>query len=177
MLHLRLAFFSVLLLGCAPASAQPSPLAFSVSPRTPEQLAAFYGARGFPPEAVAAITRSCFLTVGIVNQSREVLWLEPSRWRFETAQGQVVRRITREEWEQTWEALGLPLAQRATFGWTQLPEVRDLQPGEPVGGNVAVQPPAGALRLVARFRTGAHGEGAPIELTVEGLSCPTEPAP
>lgn len=153
------------------------PMTFSISVRTQEQIAAFYSARGFSPPAIEALTRVCFLTVGMMNRSDDVIWLEPSRWRLETENGQPMRRIPREEWEQTWQALGLPLAQRATFGWTQLPEVRDLQPGEPVAGNITVEPPARAFRLVASFRTGANGEGAPIELTVDGLSCPMEPAP
>ncbi|MEO1766217.1 hypothetical protein [Thiobacter aerophilum] len=147
-------------------------LEFSISPRTPEQLMAFYAARGFPPAAVEVIAASCFLTVGIVNHGRDVVWLEPARWRFETLDGRPVRRLAREEWEARFERLAVPLAPRATFGWTQLPESRDLQPGEPVGGNVAVEPPAGPFRLIARFRTGADGNGPPLKLRVEPLTCP-----
>lgn len=170
---------SIVWLGCVAAAvpAAARHLELTASVRQPEQLAAFYSARGFTPEAVAAITRACFVTIGIYNHGPGVVWLEPARWRFETLEGAPVQRIDRESWESTWERLGLPLAARATFGWTQLPESRDLQPGEPVGGNVALMPPAGPFRLIARFRTGERGEGEPIELRVEGLSCPREAAP
>lgn len=147
-------------------------LDFSISPRTPEQLIAFYSARGFAPEAVEVITASCFLTVGILNRGSRVVWLEPARWRFETLDGRPVRRIARDEWEARFERLAVPLGQRATFGWTQLPESRDLQPGEPVGGNVTVETPAGPFRLIARFATESDRSGPPIELTVDGLVCP-----
>jgi len=145
---------------------------FSVSARAPEQLAAFYSARGVPQAAIAEITKTCFLTVGVHNKSRDVLWLELANWRFEDEAGQPVLRIARETWEKTWERLGVPLASRATFGWTQLPESRDLQPEEPVGGNVAVVAPPGTFKLIAKFRTGADGKGAPIEMRVNNLSCP-----
>jgi hypothetical protein len=147
-------------------------LEFSVSVRQPEQLAAFYSARGLPPAAIDRITATCFVTVGIHNRSAGVVWLELANWRFETEAGQPVARMTREAWDQTWEQLNVPLAGRATFGWTQLPESRDLQAGEPVGGNVALVAPAGPFHLVARFRTGADGGGEPITLRVEHLVCP-----
>ena len=145
---------------------------FSLSIRTPEQQAAFYSARGFPESAIREITSTCFLTVGIYNRSRRVVWLELANWRITDASGKPVERITRDAWEQTWQRLDVPLASRATFGWTQLPESSDLQPGEPAGGNVAVVAPAGPFKVVARFRTGTEGAGAPIEFVVKDLACP-----
>lgn len=165
---------SLLPLG-TPAADQPvkrKDVEFSLSIRTPEQQAAFYSARGFPEAAIREITATCFLTVGIYNRSREVVWLELADWRLTDAAGKPVARITREQWEQTWQRLEVPLASRATFGWTQLPEVRDLQPGEPVGGNVAIIAPSGPFRLTARFRTGTDGAGPPLEFVVKDLSCP-----
>ncbi len=40
----------------------------------------------------------------------------------------------------------LPQANRSTFGWTQLPAVRDLQPDEPVGGNLVFPGTTGSIR-------------------------------
>lgn len=152
-------------------------LEFSASARQPEQLAAFYSARGFPRAAIDQITANCFLTVGIHNRSGDVVWLELANWRFETGSGQPVARVTREQWDASWERLNVPLASRATFGWTQLPERRDLQPGEPVGGNIALVSPGEPFRLIARFRTGKDGGGKPIELRVDHLVCPTAAQP
>ncbi len=45
-------------------------------PHTPEQMAAFYEARGFPRDAINLIRQTCFVTVHIENKSRSTLWLE-----------------------------------------------------------------------------------------------------
>ena len=145
---------------------------FSVAVPQPEQMVAFYSARGFPPAAIEEIRRTCYLGVGLFNKSDKVVWLELANWRIEDESGRPVRRITREQWDKTWERLGVPPASRATFGWTQLPESRDLQPQEPVGGNLAVVSPNKPFKLIARFRTGADGKGEPIEVRVDKLQCP-----
>ena len=142
------------------------------SPRTPEQIAAFYEARGFPHTAIEALTQTCFVTVSFHNRGGDVVWLELSRWRFVDEQGREVKRRDRAYWSALWEKLGVPKANRATFGWTQLPEVRDLQPSEPVGGNVALPPPSGRFRLEARFATGARKQGKGIVVILDDLSCP-----
>jgi len=151
-----------------------------VSPRTPEQIGAFYAARGLPPAALQELAKVCFLTVGLHNKRKEILWLEPAQWRFVDAQGKApgneVTRIARPEWAARWKALQVPLAAQSTFGWTQLPESRDLYPDESVGGNLTLVPPPGSFSLVARFRTGADGKGKVIELTLPNLSCPREGA-
>ncbi len=41
-------------------------------PRAPEQMAAFYEARGFPQNAIDLITDTCFVTVHIENKSQQV---------------------------------------------------------------------------------------------------------
>lgn len=147
-----------------------------VSARTSEQIGAFYAARGLPPAALQALSKACFLTVGLQNKRKETLWLEPAQWRFVDAQNITVPRINRAEWTARWNALQVPLAAQSTFGWTQLPESRDLYPEESVGGNLTLVPPAGNFSLIARFRTGADGQGKLIELTVPDLSCPRDGA-
>ncbi|HEX9628361.1 MAG TPA: hypothetical protein VGA00_15600 [Acidiferrobacterales bacterium] len=146
-------------------------ITLSVSVRTPEQVVAFYSARGFPENAVRALAEKCLVTVGMRHRRRDVVWLEPARWRFVDAGGREVRRLDRAYWAQRWEALAVPAASRATFGWTQLPESRDLLPGEPVGGNVVIEPPAGRFRLELRFATGADKRGPALRAVIEGLSC------
>lgn len=147
---------------------------FSIGMRHAEGVTAFYAARGFPQTMLSAIGQSCFVGVGIHNERRDTLWLELANWRFTDAAGREVRRISRPEWDARWEKMNAPHASRTTFDWTQLPESRDLQPGEPVGGNVAVATPVGEFNLAARFRTGS---GEVIEITVPGLRCPDEAKP
>ena len=56
---------------------------------TPEQISAFYEARGFPPGALERIRQTCFITVHIDNKSDRVLWLETANWRL-TSQGETL---------------------------------------------------------------------------------------
>ncbi len=158
------------------AAAQPAysgqGIEMRVEPRTPEQISAFYEARGFPRAAVEALSKACFITVGIQNRREDIVWLEPARWEFFDAAGQSIERPPRAYWEERFVKLGVPPANRATFGWTQLPEVRDLRPGEPVGGNITLVPVRGTFTLVARFVTGSDRRGPEIVLRFDKLTCP-----
>ena len=144
---------------------------FRIAVQNPEGAKAFYSARGFPREMVEAIAQVCLVGAGIRNERSDTLGLELAHWHFIDATGQEVKRITRPEWDARWDAMNAPLAARATFDWTQLPETRDLQPGEPVGGNVAVEAPGREFSLAARFRTGS---GEVLEIKVPGLRCAGE---
>lgn len=143
----------------------------SATPRTPDQMAAFYLGRRFPTGVVAETRKLCFVTVGIRNQTQEVVWLEPERWRFFNATGEY-RRVSREEWRKRLDAIGAPPAVRTTLTWTQLPDERDLQPNENVGANAAIPPIPGEFTLEARFATGADRKGPELVVTIPGLSCP-----
>ena len=142
-----------------------------VSVRTADQITAFYTGRGFPAAMIREFDAVCFVTVGMRHTRKEVLWLEPARWRFVDVGGNVVRRLDRERWNRRWEEIHAPSASRATFGWTQLPESRDLQPGEPVAGNVTIERPSGAFALELHFPTGADRSGAELTVRVAGLIC------
>lgn len=147
---------------------------FSIAVRDAAGVAAFYNARGFSKPMAETIAQTCFVGVGIHNERSDTLWLELSNWRFIDAAGRELKRIARPEWDARWDKINAPLAARAAFDWTQLPESRDLQPGEPVGGNVAVAAPNSAFSLSARFRTGS---GDTFEIAVPGLRCPNEAKP
>lgn len=167
----------VLLFGLLPgvaASADTIPpgLRFHISARGPEQQAAFYAGRGFPQSMIHEIEQTCFLTVGIRNERDDVVWVRLDQWHFLDERGKEIRRITRPEWQARWDKIGAPLASRSTFGWTQLPESRDLQPGEPLGGNIAVMPPRGKFVLEATLPMGYDHAAAPLHVRVENLQCP-----
>lgn len=143
-----------------------------VSPRTPEQIAAFYEARGFARTTVEALSATCFLTVSIQNHRHDIVWLEPARWRIHDAAGREHRRLSRQQWDARFRKLNVPAANRATFGWTQLPETRDLRPAEPVGGNITLVPVAGKFTLAMRFATGADRKGPELVARFDNLTCP-----
>lgn len=147
-----------------------------VIPRTPEQMAAFYEARGFPAAAIALIRETCFVTVHIENKSDGILWLDLDQWRF-TADGKPLARIDLRDWETRWDSIDLRQASRSTFGWTQLPVLRDLQPDEPVGGNLVFPGDTQTLTIEARFPAGTDRKGKAISIGFGKLRCTRDAAP
>jgi hypothetical protein len=144
---------------------------------TPDQMAAFYEARGFPDNAIERLRRTCFVMAHIENRGDEVIWLELRNWHFITGNGEV-RRLERNYWERVWEEIRLPQASRSTFGWTQLPGERDLHPGEPVGGNVILPATDVPFTLQADFLTGKNRRAGMISVRFENLRCAKDqPAP
>lgn len=144
---------------------------FRAKVRTPDQMAAFYEARGFPAGALKQLNKYCFITVIVRNRSNRVVWLEPSRWRARSGSGTLMHPMSPSDWRKQWDAVSLPAAQRSTFQWTQLPESRDLRPHEPVGGNLAFPGIKGKFRLELRLDTGADRHGPPIRTYFDGLNC------
>ena len=175
------------LLVCTRASAidEPYPgpfiendqLLIVLMPHTAEQMAAFYEARGFPRNAIDLIRQTCFVTVHIENKSRSTIWLEQKNWRT-TSNSKPLARLGREYWNGQWNEINLRLASRSTFGWTQLPLVRDLQPDEPVGGNIVFPGSTESFDLEARFYLGKDKRGGMLVTRFENIQCPKdEPAP
>lgn len=146
---------------------------FVLVPRTPAQMAAFYEARGFPQKAIDRITGTCFVTAHIENRSERVIWLEVEHWKL-SSNDHEIRRLGADYWQQQWDETGLPQANRSTFGWTRLPEVRDLQPHEPVGGNIMLPGSTTRFDLVARFYTGKDKRGGMLEVRFENITCPED---
>lgn len=143
-------------------------VAMSISARTAEQIEAFFSARGFANAALGALRDACFLTVGIRNTSSDVVWLELDQFKLSDEAGKPLSRITRAQWKARFRKFKVPAASQATFGWTQLPELRDLQPDEPVGGNFALPRREGPFTLVASLRR----EGKPpVVFEFPGLRC------
>lgn len=174
---------AILLLGCRPWGSttaaertfkgpyiENDDLLVVLIPRSPEQMAAFYEARGFPPAAIERIRQTCFVTVHIENRSPDVIWLELDQWRF-TGNGKPLPRLDADYWRAQWDAIDLRQASRSTFGWTQLPAVRDLQPDEPVGGNLVFPGDTQSLTIEARFPTGADRQGKPVRVGFGAVGC------
>jgi len=142
-------------------------------PRAPEQMAAFYEARGFPQNAIDIITDTCFVTVHIENKSQQVTWLETGNWRL-TGNGQALTIMGTDYWNRQWEEIDLPRANRSTFYWTQLPAVVDLQADEPVGGNIVVPGDVEYFAIEANFMTDQDKRGQMIQLNFEHVECPKQ---
>jgi hypothetical protein len=148
-------------------------LRLTVTPRTAQQMAAFYEGRGFPARAITLTRGACFFTVGIHNKSRDIVWLATANWQFQTAGGPL-KRITRDEWKQRWQQLGLALPYQSTFRWTLLPASLDFQPDEREGGNITLSRTDKPFSLHATFATGKDKQGPRIDVHIADLRCAAE---
>jgi len=138
--------------------------------RTPEQLSAFYQGRGFNQAAIDRILETCFITPIVHNKTLDTLWLELDQWQFDAGKQPIVR-IRRDYWAGKWREARLPQAQQSTFGWTLMPEVRDLRLDEGVGGSVVIPAQSQPFSLTANFHTGLNKKGAIKTIVFEGIQC------
>lgn len=145
-----------------------------LTPRTPQQVAAFYEARGFPPQMVQALKARCFITVGIRNKGEEVLWHRLDTWRFRAAEREL-QRYDRAHWRARWAEMDAPMPAQSTFRWTLLPETHDFLPQEAEGGNVILERTREPFSLRAVFVAGEAKDGELIEVRLDGLRCAEDP--
>lgn len=175
LLNMRKLFLIALVLAAARAAAvmreNVDGIDLSVDPRTPAQLEGFYAARGLPPPAIAAMQQYCFITIALRNRRHDVVWLVPDRWEFTDDTGHTLQRVPRSVWDARWDALNVPSGARSAFNWTQLPDARDLQPDEPVGGNLALTPAHGAVNIVAIFPIGLRDSTRTVRVRFSDLHC------
>lgn len=142
------------------------------APRTPQQIAAFYIGRKFPPEMVDVLKQQCFITFGVRNQSNRIIWMDQAQWEFR-AGGEIVQPLDRAFWKAKWQAMNVPLSAQSTFRWTLLPERLDFRPNEGEGGNVILPRTAKPLQLSARFLPAQGGEA--IVVRFDDLRCAEDP--
>ena len=143
-------------------------------PRTAEQMSAFYEGRGFSKQARQVISEACFITFGMRNLSKDILWLDLDNWQIQH-QGKTLKHYTRDHWKNQWQEHQVPLAHQATFNWTQLPQRRDLHPEEPVGGNLTLAPVSGSISIILRFTTGPEQKGPVKTIKLDNLKCAKTP--
>jgi hypothetical protein len=141
--------------------------------RTPAQLSAFYQGRQFNQAAIDKILETCFVTPIIRNKTLDLLWLELDRWTF-TAGGPPIARLKRDYWPPRWEETGLSQAHQSTFGWTLMPEERDLRLDESVGGSVVIPTQTRPFTLAANFPTGADKQGRTKTIVFGDIRCATD---
>ncbi len=167
----KLILIPYFLLASTPAAEAGSALLkIEFTPRSPEQMAAFYEARGFPRPMIDILKQQCFITVRIHNNGEGVIWAELDNWHFD-ANGKTLKREHRDYWKRRWEDMQVPLASQSTFRWTLLPEALDYQPGETEGGNIILPRTGSPITLQATFRTGVDKNGPVIRRRYENLRC------
>lgn len=180
MTSVRIAFLVSLLFAATTQVANAKPtyesdqLLINLSPRTPQQIAAFYEGRGFGEAMVEVLRQQCFITVFIENKTDDILWLDLDHWQFRNRNGTITRR-DRQYWKARWQQMNIPLAHQSTFRWTLLPEQLGYLPDEREGGNIVLPRDALPFTIQARFDTGRERHGPPIHVTLDNLQCADTP--
>ena len=179
LIYSSLALFLSLTLVCGSNAATPpqydSPeLAVGLMPRTSQQIAAFYEARGFTRTMIEKLKQQCFITVWVHNKSSQVIWLDLAQWRFSNTDG-VVTRFDRHYWKAVWNEMHIPLAHQSTFRWTLLPESLDFQPDEREGGNIVLPRNDKPIMIQASVPRGADKSGIPITINFNSIQCAKDP--
>lgn len=143
-------------------------------PRPPNQIAAFYEARGFPPEMIDILKQQCYITVRIHNRRDDIVWLELDNWSF-SIDGKPVQRSDRGQWKRRWQKMGTALNHQSTFRWSLLPETLDYLPDERESGNIILPRRPGNISIQASFATGKDKQGKPIHIHYDKLQCAQNP--
>ena len=154
----------------APLSVVNEQLTIEFKPRSPDQMASFYEARGFPKTMRDILRKQCFITVGITNTSQQKIWLDLTNWKF-SVNGKAIKRQHRDQWKKRWQAMNIPLRHQSTFRWTLIPEVLDYLPEEHEGGNLVLPFSKEKITLDAVFATGENRQGKPIYLHYDQIQC------
>lgn len=172
-----LSLFLLLFTGlCAAADSKPprpelddKDFTIRLAPRTPNQMAAFYEARGFSAFALEEIKKTCFITVGLRNKSETIIWFDLNNWHFTTSQGPL-QRILRDDWKKRWDELGLEKRFQSTFRWTLMPEQLDFRPHETEGGNITLPRTDEPITITGEIYVGKQ-KNRLFQLKFENLTC------
>ena len=145
-------------------------LTLNLHARSPEQIAAFYTARKFPAQMVKLLSRLCFLTARVANNSGDILWLELDHWRFRNRDG-AIKRHDRIWLADQLDTIDAPVASRSILRWTLLPEQLDLKPGEQEGGNILLPRSSEPFSVEAVFARRQQRDGSPVRISIDNLHC------
>lgn len=137
---------------------------------TPAQIGSFYEGREFSKAAIEKLTAVCYVTVVVKNKTDDILWLDLAAWEFSLG-GKIFTPLSRGYWQQQWDAIEMKKAHRATFGWTLMPQLRNLYPDEGVGGRIPIPMQSKPFSVTLNFPTGKNKQGKLKSLTINHLVC------
>ena len=149
---------------------EDSEIMFRIIGRTPENISAFYQGREFSQKAINEILNTCYVTVIVKNKTQTTLWLELDNWKF-SRDGKTIKRIKRDYWKKRWDTIDLNQAHRSTFGWTLMPESRDLRADEGVGGSIVIPMQSSPFTVIANFHTRPDKSGPVKTVKINGAKC------
>jgi hypothetical protein len=137
----------------------------------PDQVRAFYQARGFTPEQAEDYASSCVFMTVVRNISAIPIEHRLADWRYVTDDGRERTIRSKTEWDQTWISRGVAESARIAFSWAQFPATQTFYAGDWNQGMTTYQLPRGSrFNLIVRWRAGQVGR----ETTLENVRCTDE---
>ena len=70
-----------------------------LTPQYPQQIAAFYEGRGFSKQMINRLKQQCFLTTGVLNKSKDIIWHDITKWVFTDKSG-VIIPFNKQYWKK-----------------------------------------------------------------------------
>lgn len=176
----RLAMSSLALAVCAGAAAAAPPagpsngadswasrahgVALHLTQLLPDQLRAFYLARGFAAADAELYATACvFMTVLRNDRTAGEIDFRLADWQLDL-DGERRALPALDDWLARWRQRGVPEPAQIAFRWAQFPPAQAYAPGEWNQGMLAMDlPPGTNFRLIARWQ--ADGKSYEGELT------------
>jgi hypothetical protein len=138
--------------GAATFETQAYGVSISLTQLLPDQIRAFYVARGFDLADADVFAEACvYMTVLRNDTAPGELDFRLSDW--EVQHNEEVRALPPlDDWLAQWEARGVPDSARLAFRWSQFPSEQSYAPGEWNQGMLATGlPPGSRFDLIARW--------------------------
>ncbi|WP_296806092.1 hypothetical protein [Thiocapsa sp.] len=139
--------------GAATYETQAQGVSLSLTQLLPDQVRAFYVARGFDLADADVFAEACvYMTVLRNDTAPGTLDFRLSDW--EVQHSEEVRSLPPlDDWLAQWAARGVPDSARLAFRWAQFPSEQSYAPGEWNQGMMATGlPPGSRFDLIARWR-------------------------
>jgi hypothetical protein len=138
--------------GAATYETQAHGVNLSLTQLLPDQVRAFYVARGFDLDDADVFAEACvYMTVLRNDTAPGELDFRLSDWEVEH-KGETRALPPLDDWLAQWEARGVPDSARLAFRWAQFPAEQSYAPGEWNQGMLATGlPPGSRFDLIARW--------------------------
>lgn len=180
----RVAIAAVIAVACATSATaengEPAPvrieqdgLKLELAPLMPDQVRAFFLARGFAAQdaehivATGCVFRSAIGSAFTRPGEAEVS-VALAKWRVQAANGAPASPKVREEWEAVWKARGVTEEAATAFYWALFPTEQTFFPSDYNWGFLTFGLPQGTpFDLALAWSTG----GKPHTKSIEGLQC------
>jgi hypothetical protein len=149
---------------------------FRLTQRLPDQTRAFFLARGFATADADYLARNCVFQTLFKNTDPPggaTLAYDLHQWKVH-AEGTTQGVLTRERWNDIWDARGLSQPARIAFEWSLLPTRQRYQPADYNWGMTSF-----GLQPGTRFDLDFfyEREGTRNAARLEGVECPADVHP